>query len=97
MLYYESVLNKMGKSQDDWMRLFSVPGMAHCGGGAGPNTFDSIGTMEYWRERGVTPAQLTAANAQTMMTRPVCPYPHYAKYKGTGNIKDAANWLCAAP
>ena len=33
VLYYESVLNKMGKSQGDWMRLFMVPGMAHCRGG----------------------------------------------------------------
>jgi len=97
VLYYESVLNKMGGNQADWIRLFMVPGMGHCGGGPGPNTFDSIGTLEYWRERGVAPAQLTAANPQTAMTRPVCPYPQYAKYKGTGNMKDAANWTCAAP
>jgi feruloyl esterase len=97
VLYYESVLNKVGKNQDDWMRLFMVPGMAHCGGGPGPNTFDAIGTIEYWRERGVAPAQLTAANAQDVMTRPVCPYPRYASYKGTGNMKDAANWVCVAP
>jgi feruloyl esterase len=68
----------MGKSQDDWMRLFMVPGMAHCGGGPGPNTFDTIGTMEYWRERGVAPAQMTSANAQTATTRPLCPYPQFA-------------------
>jgi hypothetical protein len=52
--------------------------------------------MEYWRERGVAPAQLTAANAPAAMTRPLCPYPQYAKYKGIGNVKDAANWVCAA-
>jgi feruloyl esterase len=95
VLYYESVLEKMGKSQDGWVRLFMIPGMAHCGGGPGPNTFDSIGTLEYWRERGVAPAQMTAANTQAAITRPVCPYPQYAKYKGTGNVKDAANWACA--
>ena len=92
---HESVLEKMGKSQDAWMRLFVVPGMAHCGGGPGPNTFDTIGTMEYWREKGVAPAQLTAANAPAAMTRPLCPYPQYAKYKGIGNMKDASNWACA--
>ncbi len=97
VLYYESVLNKMGKDQSDWMRLFMVPGMAHCGGGPGPNTFDTIGTLEAWRERGAAPAQLTAANAAAFLTRPLCPYPQYAKYKGTGNQKDAANWTCAAP
>ena len=71
--------------------------MAHCGGGPGPNTFDAIGTMEYWRERGVAPAQMIAANPQAAITRPVCPYPQYAKYKGAGNVKDAANWACSAP
>ena len=65
VLYYESVLNKMGKNQGDWMRLFMVPGMAHCRGGDGPNTFDSIGTLEAWREKGVAPAQITAANPQS--------------------------------
>jgi feruloyl esterase len=97
VLYYDSVLGKMGQKQDDWMRLFMVPGMEHCGGGPGPNTFDSIGTLEYWRERGAAPAQITAANAQTATSRPLCPYPQYAKYTNTGNIKDAANWSCAAP
>ena len=88
MLYYESVLDKMGKNQGDWMRLFMVPGMAHCRGGEGPNTFDKIGTLEAWREKGVVPAQITAANPQSALSRPLCPYPQYAKYKGTG-IKDA--------
>jgi feruloyl esterase len=93
VLYYDNVTKKMGK-QDDFVRLFMVPGMAHCRGGDGPNTFDSIGAMEAWREKGVTPTQLTGFNAQTSVTRPICSYPQFAKYKGTGNMKDAANWLC---
>ena len=36
-------------------------------------------------------------NPQSGLTRPLCPYPQYAKYKGTGNLKDAANWACTAP
>jgi feruloyl esterase len=97
VLYYESVLDKMGKNQSDWMRLFMVPGMAHCRGGEGPNTFDKIGTVEAWREKGVAPAQVMAANPQSALSRPLCPYPQYAKYKGVGNMKDASNWICAAP
>ncbi len=98
-MLYESVLDKMGKNQGDWMRLFMVPGMAHCRGGDGPSTFDSIGTLRgVAREKGVAPAPvLTAANAQSALSRPLCPYPQYAKYKGTGNFKDAANWNCTAP
>jgi feruloyl esterase len=97
VLYYESVLDKMGKNQGDWVRLFMVPGMAHCRGGNGPDTFDSIGTLEAWREKGAAPAQVTATNAASALSRPLCPFPQYAKYKGSGNFKDAANWTCAAP
>jgi feruloyl esterase len=97
VLYYESVLNKMGRNQGDFTRLFLIPGMAHCGGGPGPNTFDSIGALEQWREKGTTPTQLMGFNATASMTRPICSYPQYAKYKGSGNIKDASNWSCVAP
>jgi len=93
--YYDSVLDKMGKNQSDWMRLFMAPGMGHCGGGPGVNTFDSIGTLEKWVEKGIAPDHMMGAGAQGL-TRPLCPYPQYAEYKGTGDLKDAANWACTA-
>lgn len=95
ILYYESVVKKMGGSQGDFTRLFLIPGMAHCGGGPGLNTFDSIGALEAWREKGQTPTQVTGFNNTTLMTRPVCAYPAAAKYKGTGNVRDGANWSCS--
>ena len=52
VLYYKSVLAKMGKKQDDWMRLYMEPGMAHCGGGIGPDQFNKMGVIERWREAG---------------------------------------------
>jgi feruloyl esterase len=95
VLYYESVRQEMGPDQAEWMRLFMVPGMAHCGGGPGPNTFDSIGALEQWRERNVAPAQIMGSNRQTGLTRPLCAYPQYAKYDGSGELSDAANWSCS--
>jgi len=94
--YYESVLNKMGKEQSDWMRLFMAPGMGHCGGGPGVNTFDSIGTLEKWVEKGQAPATMLGTGANGL-TRPLCPYPQYAEYKGSGDLKDGNNWSCKAP
>src|SRR5437867_9577372 len=94
--YYDSVLDKMGKNQSNWMRLFMVPGMGHCGGGPGVNTFDSIGTLEKWVEKSIAPDQMTGVGAQGL-SRPLCPYPQYAEYKGTGDLKDGANWACTAP
>jgi len=97
VLYYGSVLNKMGQNQGDFVRLFMVPGMAHCRGGDGPNTFDTIGTLEAWREKNVTPTQMMGFNPQSNLSRPLCAYPQVAQYKGSGNLKDASNWSCAAP
>jgi feruloyl esterase len=91
--YYESVLEKMGKNQGDWMRLFVAPGMGHCGGGPGVNSFDSISALEKWVEKGVAPDQMMGIGANGL-TRPLCPYPQYADYKGTGDLKDAGNWTC---
>jgi feruloyl esterase len=94
--YYDSVLDKMGKNQNNWLRLFMAPGMEHCGGGPGVNSFDSIGALEKWVEKGIAPDQIIGTGAQGL-TRPLCPYPQYAEYKGTGDLKKAENWECKAP
>ncbi len=95
--YYESVLKEMGDEQDDWMRLFMVPGMGHCSGGDGPYSFDAIEALEKWREEGIAPDQIAGSNPQSGLTRPLCPFPQYADYDGSGDLKDAANWKCREP
>jgi feruloyl esterase len=97
--YYSSVLNKMGRNQDNWMRLYMVPGMQHCRGGPGPNQFSVLGALERWRENGSAPDQMIAShvsNNRVDMTRPLCPYPQVAVYKGVGSTNDAANFACRA-
>ena len=100
--YYDRVVKAVGgKSQaDQFIRLFLVPGMHHCAGGPGPNTFDSLTALESWVERGVAPDQIVAShltNQKVDRTRPLCPHPKVATYKGTGSIDDAANFTCEAP
>ncbi len=96
--YYETVVKRMGaQNVADFARLFMVPGMAHCRGGAGPDAFDTIGALEQWREKNITPATLPATNRRSGLSRPLCAYPQYAKYGGSGDLKDAANWACTAP
>jgi feruloyl esterase len=96
--YYESVLKQMGPNQNTWLRLFMVPGMAHCGGGAGPDRFNALAALERWRERNEPPKSIAAARVDERggidMTRPLCPYPQRAVYKGTGSTNDAANYTC---
>ena len=89
-----------GPQQQDWLRLFMVPGMAHCGGGPGPNQVNWIAALERWRESGIAPDQLSASRVndnRVNMTRPICPYPQIAKYSGVGSTNDAANFACSAP
>ncbi|MBZ5627148.1 MAG: tannase/feruloyl esterase family alpha/beta hydrolase [Acidobacteriia bacterium] len=95
--FYNGVLAKMGKNQGDWVRLFMVPGMEHCGGGPGTDQFNKMAVLERWREEGAAPSQIVAAhvtNGQVSMTRPLCPYPQVAVYKGTGSTNDAGNFSC---
>ena len=78
-------------------RLFLVPGMGHCGGGEGPNTFDMVTALEQWVEAGKAPDQIQASQAsggRVTRTRPLCPYPQVAAYQGTGSIDEAANFTC---
>ena len=97
VLYYESVRKELGPEQGEWMRMFMVPGMGHCRGGPGVDTFDSLGALEQWREKDKAPPEIMAKNRETGMARPLCPYPQAAEYKGSGDLKDAANWRCAVP
>jgi len=99
--YFLSVRETLGPaSADNSVRLFMAPGMAHCGGGEGPNAFDKIGVLDRWVEEGEAPASITAShstNGKVDRTRPLCPYPQVAQYKGSGSIDDAANFVCRVP
>jgi feruloyl esterase len=100
--YYNSVMATMGGKQEtqEFLRLFMAPGMGHCQGGAGPNTFDSLGALEQWREHNTPPAKIIAShstNGAIDTTRPLCLYPQAAIYKGTGSTSDAANFVCGTP
>jgi len=99
--YYQSVLNRIGEERvSGSIRLFMMPGMGHCAGGEGPNTFDKMTVMEQWVEKGQTPQTIVAShstNGAVDRTRPLCSYPQVARYKGSGSIDDAANFVCASP
>lgn len=81
-------------------RLFLVPGMVHCGGGPGPDTFNPLDALDQWVDHGVAPDRVIGAhvtNGATKFSRPLCPYPQEAEYKGSGDRNDAANWVCFIP
>jgi feruloyl esterase len=91
--YFTSVEDKRS------IRLFMVPGMGHCAGGDGTDDFDKIGTLATWVESNKAPDHIPAAHKTKGVvdrTRPLCPYPQTAHYKGSGSTDDAANFVCAA-
>ena len=96
--YYESVVEKMGaKETREFYRLFMVPGMFHCSCGVGCSSVDWLMPMVDWVEKGVAPEKLIGSHVEggeTKRTRPLCPYPQAARYKGTGSIDDAGNFSC---
>ena len=100
--YYISVADLVGHQANvsDSYRLFMIPGMDHCSGGDGPNTFDSIHAIEQWVEEKNAPDAVIASElkgGKVTRTRPLCPFPQVAKYKGTGSTDDAASFMCALP
>jgi Tannase and feruloyl esterase len=98
--YYESVSRTMGPSTTNFYRLFMVPGLFHCGGGVGVNSFDPFTPLVEWVEKGTAPATIPASRlveGKAVMTRPLCPYPEIARYKGSASTDDAANFTCAKP
>ena len=97
--YYEAVVAKNGRNTSDFARLFMMPGVAHCGGGIGPDRHDAVTAVIDWVEKGKAPDTLLASkvtNGAVVRTRPLCPYPQVARYRGQGSIDDAANFSCVA-
>ena len=98
--YYDRVVQTLGgrSKVHGSYRLFMAPGMGHCSGGDGPNTFDMLTALERWVDVGIAPNQVTASisrpSAMLDRSRPLCPYPEVAVYKGDGSTDEAANFTC---
>jgi feruloyl esterase len=76
-----------------------VPGMNHCSGGPGADQFDMVTALEDWVEQGSAPDRILSSkvvSGAVTFTRPLCPYPQLARYKGMGDNTDADNYVCAA-
>jgi feruloyl esterase len=97
---YDAMVKGSSDPLPAWVRLYMAPGMAHCTGGEGPDTFDKLSVLEQWVEQGKAPNQIIAShntNGKIDRTRPLCPYPQVARYQGTGSPDEAANFICKSP
>ena len=104
--YYERVVSLLQKTgsvpqaeaqAQEFVRLFMVPGMLHCGGGPGPNSFDMLSALESWVQQKQAPERIVASHSTRGVedrTRPLCVYPKVAVYSGRGSTNEAANFVC---
>jgi feruloyl esterase len=102
--YFESLVAAVGGDREaalrtvqEYYRLMMAPGMLHCGGGPGPNTFDMQTAVERWVEVGAAPETVIAtrvANRVVVRSRPLCVYPKVAAWTGAGSTDSAASFVC---
>lgn len=96
--YYEQLRSdNAGAPLADWSRLFLVPGMGHCGGGARTlDQFDLLSAVVDWVEGGRAPERIVATgNSAPGESRPLCPWPRHAQYGGIGDAHDASSYACS--
>lgn len=108
--WYRGLRATKAGSAADFARFYRVPGMGHCSGGPATDQFDMLASLVDWVEHGRAPDQVVASargvgnaggvNADVPVdwapdrTRPLCPFPQVARYKGTGSLESAANFEC---
>ena len=98
MRWWDAVNAASGGHASDFVRVFPVPGMAHCGGGPATDRYDCLTAVMAWVERGIAPDRIVATAGPGSpwpgRTRPLCPYPTVARYSGAGSIEDAGSFVC---
>jgi feruloyl esterase len=102
--YYDNVVAAVGgqAAADGFVRMYLAPGVLHCGGGTGADRTDAmLPALDAWVTRGTAPSNLSAsrvdATGVAALSRPLCPYPTYARYNGTGDMNSGVNFTCTPP
>ena len=98
--YWQRIRTGMGGDKvDRFARYYEIPGYGHAVSSVFNAAWDSLTTLENWVEKGIAPPPQTVADTAGVpgRTRPLCDYPGYAKYRGSGDINLAASYSCAAP
>ena len=102
--YYGQVVNAVGgrANADQFVRFYVAPGVNHCSGGPGADETDLLSALDDWVTKRLAPGTLTAvrrdpSTGSTLLSRPLCIYPDYPRYKGSGDVNAASSYACTAP
>ena len=95
--YYERLVARFGQATaDTFLRFYRIPGFAH-GNGLFNAKFDALGTLDAWVDGGHAPATLEAVDVNpenNQRRRPMCVYPAWPRYNGTGDLNAASSFSC---
>src|SRR5262249_45416546 len=102
--YVKSVTAKMGKDATDrFLRLYVTPGADH-GGQSVPDGIDMLSVLEDWVEKDYDPGDALTQREQdpkpphaVIRSRPMCRYPMYPKYRGSGDPNSQESFQCTTP
>ena len=102
--YYGQVVNAVGgrANADQFARFYIAPGVNHCAGGPGADSTDLLSALDQWVTRQRAPGTLSAVQRDAttgtvVLSRPLCVYPEYPRYKGNGDVNAASSFSCTAP
>lgn len=98
VMYFNMLQQTMGKeATDNFVRFYLIPGFGH-GRGAFNAGFNALGTLDRWLDTGIAPTELVVVDNNRKAggrTRPLCRYPSWPEYKGSGDASQASNFICA--
>lgn len=97
VMYYKMVQSKMAQEEiDHFLRFYLVPGYGHARGAFNAG-FDALGVLDRWLDTGVAPKDLVVVDNNSGSggrTRPLCEYPAWPKYMGSGDVNAASSFSC---
>ena len=97
--YYQRLMARGGSATQQSARLFTIPGMGHCLGGAGCDTFDKLGAIDAWVAGEKAPEAIESrkvSGGKVVRSRPICAWPAFARWNGRGRMDDAASFSCVS-
>ena len=96
--YYRRLQAQMGTAGvNKFARYYEVPGLGHAISSVFNASWDLLTALEQWVEQGQAPAnQVTTDTAGVPgRTRPLCDYPKWPKYSGSGDVNAASSFTCS--
>ena len=97
--YYLRLRQTMGDSAvANFVRYYEIPGYGHAASSVFNASWDSLTTLENWVEKGeAPPPQIVADTAGVPgRTRPLCEYPSFPRFNGSGDVNAASSFTCAS-